>query len=68
MFLMARKGDWFISLYQCKKIWFVNVCGRLPRKLSVGDRQMIELLHRANLDIFWSQYTFIVKVILGYTK
>ena len=68
MFLMARKGDWFISLYQCKKCWFVNVCGRLPRKLSVGDRQTIDLLRRDNLDIFWSQDTATVKGILGYTE
>ena len=65
---MSRKGDWFIAPPKCKKCWFVNVCGRLPRRLSVGDRHTIDLLRRANLDIFWSQDTSTVKGILGYTK
>ena len=36
--------------------------------MSVGERHTIDLLRRANLDIFWSQDTSTVKGILGYTK
>ena len=67
-FLMEKKGDWFPPPYQCKKCWFVNVFGKLSRRLSIGVRQTIDVLHRANLDIFWSQYTANMKGILGYTQ
>ena len=65
---MARKEVWFIAPYQCEKCWFLNVCGRLPRRSSVGDRQALDVLRRANIDIFWSRNTATMKDILGYTK
>ena len=65
---MERKGGWFITPYQCRKIWFVNVYERLPRRLSVGDSQTLDVLRRANFDIFWSRETENMKIILGYTK
>ena len=67
-FLMTRKGELFLEPYQCEKCWFVNVCGRLPRKPSVGGRHMFDLLRRANIDIFWIWDTATVKGILGYTN
>ena len=65
---MVMKGDWFLEPYQCKKCWFVNVCGKLSRRLSVGDKQTLNVLRRSNLDIFWSWDTATVKGILGYKK
>ena len=35
---------------------------------SIGDRYTLDVLRRANLDIFWSRNTDTVKCILGYTK
>ena len=67
-FLIARKGDWFISPYQCEKYWFINVCGQLPRRTSVGYKHTLELLRRDNIDILWSRDTATVKDILGYTN
>ena len=65
---MSRKGDWFLAPYKFKKFWFVNVYGRLPRRPSVGERETLGVLCRANIDIFWSQYTATMKGILGYKK
>ena len=67
-FLMVRKGNWFRGPYQCRKCRFVNVCGRLLRRLNVGERQTLDVLRRPNIDIFWIWDTSIVKGILGYTK
>ena len=49
------------------KLWFVNMCGWLPRRTSVGDRNTLYVLRRENLDIFWSRDTATVKGIIGYT-
>ena len=68
MFLMSRKGDWFIAPYQCKKCWFFNVCGILPRRPRIGDRHKLDVLRRANPDIFWSRDTATVKGVLRCTK
>ena len=35
---------------------------------SEGDRQPLDMLYRANFDIFWSRYAATVKGVLGYTK
>ena len=67
-FLMEMKGDWFLSPYKCENFWFLNVCGRLLRRSSVGDRQKSNVLRRANLDIFWSQDTATMKGVLWYTN
>ena len=67
-FLMARKGHLFLAPYQCEKCWFVNLSERLPRKPSIGDRHMLDLLRRANFGIFWIQDTATNKGILGSTK
>ena len=63
-FLMARKGHLFLAPYQCEKCWFVNLSERLPRKPSIGDRHMLDLLLRDNIDIFWSRDISTVKGIL----
>ena len=65
---MVRKGVWCLAPYQCKILWFVNVCGRLPRRPNIWDRHTLDVLCRANLDIFWSQDTSTMKGVLGYTK
>ena len=65
---MARKGDFFLALQYCEKLWFVNGCGKIPRRSSVGDREKLEFLHRSNINIFWSRDTATMKGILGHTK
>ena len=65
---MSRNRDYFLSAYQWKQLYFVNVGAKLPRSPSIWDRQMLNVLRRANLDIFCSWYTATVKVILSLTK
>ena len=66
--LITRKDDLFLAPYQCKKIWFVNICERLLMRPSVRYRQTLNMLRMANLNIFCSWYTATVKVILRCTK
>ena len=52
-FFNGKEGGLVYSTLPVQKIWFVNVCGKLLRRPSVGDRHTIDVLCRSNLDIFW---------------
>ena len=67
-YLVARKGDCILVPHQCEKIWFVNLCGCCPDSSCLEDSQTLEVIHRANLDIFWSCDTSTIHEMLGYEK
>ena len=46
----------------------MNVCGRLPRRPSVGDRHTINVLHKTKIDIFCSWYIATAIGLLGQKK
>ena len=50
-FLVARKGEWCLSPFQCERCWFVNMCGRLPVDGSAQDTRSLALICQVNLDV-----------------
>ena len=67
-YLVARDGDWTIAPFQCDKCWFVNIYGRVPGKESLSDVNVLAIIRRANLDIFWSREYRTAKAIVGSLK
>ena len=68
IYLVERKVDWILAPQQCEKCWFMNLCGCCPDSGSLKDSQSLVVLHRANLEIFWSRDTSTINGMLGYAK
>ena len=66
--LVARKGDCILTPHQCEKCWLVSLYGCCPDSGSLADSQILEVLCRANLDMFLSCGTSTIHGMLGYAK
>jgi hypothetical protein len=55
--LRARVGDHVLCPFQCELCHFRNMQGRSPMKGTgvLNDAETIDLIRRANLDVFWSR-------------
>ena len=56
-FLHARDGDMWLAPFQCQYCWFVNLKGKLPNIERMKDREVLGIMKRVNLDMFWSRAT-----------
>lgn len=56
-FLHARDGDMWLAPFQCQFCWFVNLKGTLPNPSRMKDREVLGIMKRVNLDMFWSRAT-----------
>ena len=67
--MIARDGDWLFSPFQCERCWFINIFEREPYPTVIlKDRLLLNILRRANLDIFWSRESTTIKQSLGRVK
>ena len=53
-FMCARKGDSFVTMFQCEQCHFQNIKGKDPCMGTV-DEKLLQYIRRANLDAFWSR-------------
>ena len=53
-FMCARKGDYFVTMFQCEQCRFQNIKGKDPCRGTV-DEKLLQYIRRANLDAFWSR-------------
>ena len=67
-FLVARRGEWMLSPFQCETCWFVNLCDRKPVEGSPRDDRTLALLRRVNLDIFWTRASTTVRDMVRLTR
>ena len=63
-FQVARKGDSLFAPFQCDCCWFQNLHYRNPTQSPLDQLEM-ELIRRANLDIFWSRAASTVADLQG---
>lgn len=54
-FKEARDGDVWMSPFQCDTCHFVNIKKRGPDPATLGDKTLLDIIRRANLDAFWSR-------------
>ena len=67
-YLVARDGDWLMAPFQCDNCWFFNLCKREPCKFKRDDTKLLNLIRRANLDMFWSREASTVQENLSRVK
>lgn len=63
-FQCARRGDTLCAPFQCDFCWFTNLKGRTFNSQWAGDRLVVALIRRVNLDIFWSREASTVEGLL----
>ena len=53
-YLVARKGDDLMCMFQCEVCHFRNMEGRDPEDVG-SDEKILRYIRRANLDAFWAR-------------
>ena len=53
-YLVARKGDDLMCMFQCEVCHFRNMEGREPEEVG-SDLKIMRYIRRANLDAFWAR-------------
>jgi len=67
-YLYARRGDSFMTSFQCDLCHFRNLQGRDPVPQSGKDSKLLAFIRRATLDSFWSRESGTVSKNLGQLK
>jgi len=67
-YMYARKGDGFITPFQCDLCHFRNLQGRDPKPGRGKDDRLLVFIRRATLDAFWSREPGTVAKNLGQLK
>ena len=65
-FLAARVGDHLCCTFDCDDCAFLRLTRRSPNADDHGDRLLLTLIRRANLDAFWSRRPSTVQQTLRY--
>ena len=66
--MYARDGDWMFSPFQCEVCWFHNLFNKSPNPSFNEDSRYLNLIKRANLDMFWSREQSTVSGNVGRIK
>ena len=54
-FLEGFDGASLNAPFQCDSCWFINLRGRLPNTISLGDERLLAYIRRVSLDVLWSR-------------
>ena len=66
--MTARDGDWLFAPFQCDKCWFFNLFHSFPNEYRSEDKRNLQLIRRANLDMFWSRERSTISSNVGRVK